>query len=473
MRIVVFSLGVVFPNVVQGGSQRVLVDVCQGLARRGHQISIICPRRDDNFTVFFIGANIIVKPILPLRGAFPLPYAVSPFALTETCQVLMDELNGADLLYCHDGGLIVNFLKSLIPTVISLRDFCYPETLLGALNFQEEAVVVNSMHTYSCLQDSFARVNPMLKDRVCVIFNGYDSQRFQRTKISSSFCEAYHLPTKSSEKVIGFPHRPELSKGFPNALQVVKQLIAEWGSRIKLLVPMYMDQGLSQRTDNTYHEIYSMVNTLHLQDNIIYHPWVRHEDMPQYYSYCDVILCIGNFVEAFSNVSVESLLCGTPVVAANTSTYRTMPIRRFLHTVPYGAIEKTALVVNDILSGNLHYNAEEARCYISRELTIEKMVDAYERVFQQAEQDFITSHKMQINKEAFETEDVYYKLASWCDVRDGYIYDDYRGEYFADILCGAFINPEIKHSKRQLLSYGVKEADLEQAIEKGFIILCR
>ena len=474
MRIVVFSLGVVFPNVVQGGSQRVLIDVCLGLTQRGHKITILCPKRNDNCTVFLVGSNIVVKPVLPLRGAFPAPYAVSPLALTQTCQIVLDELNGADLLYCHDGGLNIDFLKSRIPTVISLRDFCYPETLLGALNFHEEAVVVNSMHTYGCLQDSFVRVNPMLKDRVHVIFNGYDAHAFQRTKITASFCKSYNIPMRSDEKVIGFPHRPELSKGFPNALRVLKQLSDVWGSQIKLLVPLYMDQGLSTRTDDTYHQIQSMVNSFHLQDNIIYHPWVSHEEMPQYYSYCDVILCIGNFVEAFSNVSVESLLCGTPVVAANTSTYRTMPVRQFLQIVPYGAIEETTLAVNDILNGKLCCDTEEARGFISQELTMEKMIDAYEQVFRQAKQSFLSSHTVQNYEDILsKTDGVYYKLASWCDICGGYIYDDYRGEYFADPFCGAFTNPETRCSKGQLLLNGVTEATIEQAVEKGFLIVCR
>ena len=132
-----------------------------------------------------------------------------------------------------------------------------------------------------------------------------------------------------------------MSKGFYNALQVLKRLTKFWGNRVKLLIPTYMDCGLSSRTDDTYQQIKDTIESLQLQGNTIYHNWVCHEEMPEYYSYCDVILCIGNFVESFSNVSVESLLCGTPVVCSNTSTYRTMPIHEFLYVVPYGAINET------------------------------------------------------------------------------------------------------------------------------------
>ena len=169
MKILVFSLGVVFREGVQGGSQKVLRDIAIGLAKRGHSITIICPKRQDNNTVFNIEERVTVKPILPLKGAFPMPYAVSPFFLSEAYRIMESELMQADLLYCHDGGLNIGLLKNRIPTVISLRDFCYPETLLGALDFREDALIVNSMHSYLCLNDSFADVNPFIEDNVSVI----------------------------------------------------------------------------------------------------------------------------------------------------------------------------------------------------------------------------------------------------------------------------------------------------------------
>ena len=475
MKILIFSLGVVFKNAVQGGSQKVLRDMSQGLAFRGHEITIVCPRRKDNHEIFEFCSGAVVKPILPLREAFPMPYAVSPFSLVETYRLLDEELKDVDLLYCHDGGLLIESLKKRVPVVISLRDFCYQETLLGALNFQGRTVVVNSMHTYLCLQDSFIQVNPSLKRKVRVIYNGYDPEVFRRKIISEQFYEKYGLHQKSDELIIGFPHRPEISKGFSDALQVLKHLMGTLGKRVKLLIPIYMDCGLSDRTDDTYHRIKDMIEDLHLQDNVIYHSWVRHEEMPEYYSYCDVILCIGNFVEAFSNVSVEALLCETPVVSANTSTYRTMPIRQFLHIVPYGAIDETAHVVHEILNGKYSKTLKEARLFISKELTIGKMVDAYEQVFHQTLKE--KGEEESIGACGGSQEELViigrYKLAAWCEVLDGKIYDDYRGEYLENPLKGEFLSSGKMYTKQDLLLHGIEEDKIEQAIADGLLIVCR
>ena len=98
MKILVFSLGVIFKNVVQGGSQKVLRDISRGLVYRGHKITIVCPRRKDNHEMFELCPGAVVKPILPLREAFPMPYAVPPFSLVETYRLLEEELGDVDLL---------------------------------------------------------------------------------------------------------------------------------------------------------------------------------------------------------------------------------------------------------------------------------------------------------------------------------------------------------------------------------------
>lgn len=476
MKIVVFSLGVMFRNVVQGGSQKALRDIVIGLARRGHCITILCPYREDNAEIFEIVPNVVVKPILPLRGAFPLPYGVSPFALLEVCRILQEEIENADLLYCHDGGLNIEFLKNQIPTVISLRDFCYTETLLGALNFNEERIIVNSLHTYNCLLDSFQKINPRIKDKVSIIYNGYDGSVFKHTDISRSFYELTGLQPKKDEIIIGFPHRPESDKGFENALKVVCRLKEKWGNKVKLLFPQYMDQGMSSRNDETYNKIYQSIYEMQLFDNIVTYNWISHDRMPEFYSYCDIVLCIGCFVEAFSNVSVESLLCGTPVIAANTSTYKTMPIKEYLRIVPYGDIERTVQEVEAIVSSNVKQTISESREYILNNLTIEKMIDGFEYEFKEALKSFLhrkekTNSHMTLSGEMIKViDEKKVRLSAWCQYIEGQIYDDYTHLYYDDVFNQAFESKNNPILISELLRMGIKKSAIEWGISSGILV---
>lgn len=471
MKILVFSLGVVFKNEVQGGSQRVLKDVSMGLAQRGHEVTIICPLREDNKDTFNICDRVVVKPVLPLRGAFPVPYAVSPFSLSETYKAIESELDDVDLLYCHDGGLLFEGLKKHVPTVISLRDFCYQETLLGALNFHGEAIIVNSRHTQSCLQDTFMQINPTIRGKDKLIFNGYDPEVFQRKEISEQFYSEYNLPPKTDDLIIGLPHRPEMSKGFENALQVLKRLVHTFNKHIKMLIPLYMDRGLSTRTDDLYIQLEKLVKDLGLQENVIYHDWVRYEMMPEYYSYCDLVLCIGNFVEAFSNVSVEALLCETPVVTTNTATYRTMPIKQFVPSISYGDIDGTAHMMEEILKDKPTVTLKKARNYISENLSITKMVDAYERTFLDALDNTTsgTGAKLSTTNSVSCIEGKY-KLPAWCFVENSRIFNDYNGIYVDDPFKGAFTDAGEKYTKGELIKKGISAEQIATAISDGLLV---
>lgn len=470
MDIVVFSLGIIFKDKVQGGSQKILYEVAKGLGERGHTVTIYCPYREDNSYCFKISDKVTVMPILPLKGTFPSPYNVSPFALFQTAKIISDALKTADLLYCHDGGLNIEFLKNKVPTVISLRDFCYSETLLGALNFNQDAIIVNSDHTYKCLKDSFARINPHIKGKVYKIYNGYDPKRFRHCEITGDFLNEFNLPHKEGV-VIGFPHRPQKEKGFIQALRVLKELKKSI-TNIKLLIPLYMDKGISKRTDDTYRQIYEFIEKEDLLQNVIFHKWISYEYMAEYFSYCDIILCIGNFVEAFSNVSTEALMCSTPVVAANVATYKTMPIKKFLNLVDYDDVIETCNLIKNLILNNFNNpkdigSIQDARTYIINNFDMAKCIDDYEKVFISVVNKTIcnsSDYKVCHDKEKK------YRLTSWCSYIKGRIYDDYKGEYLYDDFNGLFYNEDICLTKSDLAKRGISQVTFENALRQGIII---
>ncbi len=471
MKIAVFSLGPIFNGQVHGGSQKALRDIAVGLGKKGHEIVIFCPKRDDNNEIFKFSDNVTVKPIIPFKGTYPAPYEVGPFKIYKACEILGKEVSNFHLLYIHDAELNIEFLKDNIPTVISLRDFCYGETLLGAINFNQSEIIVNSNHTYTCLLDSFSRINSNIKTtKVSLIHNGYDPIHFKRKKTFNNMYNKLGLPPKGDYKMIGFPHRPDLVKGFLESIEVIDKLVKE-GVKVKLLIPEYMDTNCSSRSYETYSRVMKMINDKDLADNIIFHKWVPHELMPEYYSYCDVVLCIGNFCEAFSNVSTESLLCETPVIATNTATYRTMPIRSYVDIVDYGDIDQTVERVKLLLEKRDTKKLSDARKYIIENLSIEKCVDAFESVFERAIKNFIPRENKILNFKNCNILDrnAKYHLSPWCYYLKNAIYNDYLYGLYADNLNmiykdnGDFYIDELE-------KMGLSMDRIEKAIEDGVIL---
>ena len=55
---------------------------------------------------------------------------------------------------------------------------------------------------------------------------------------------------KGDYKVIGFPHRPDLDKGFIEAIETL-HLLRNKGINVKMLIPEYMDKDCSTRANET------------------------------------------------------------------------------------------------------------------------------------------------------------------------------------------------------------------------------
>ena len=471
MRIMIFSLGPIFNGQVHGGSQKALRDISIGLGEKGHIIDIYCPRRFDNSEEFKFSENVTVKPVLLFRGTFPEPYEVGPYNIYKSCEILASNMKNYDLFYIHDAELNVEFLKDIIPTVISLRDFCYGETLLGAINFNQSSIIVNSDHSYQCLLDSFNRINRSItRDKVNLIYNGYNYEHFRKKTISEEFYKKLNLEKNTEHNIIGFPHRPDLVKGFIESIEVVSKII-ESGKNVKLLIPEYVDNSdFSSRSYKTYTRVMKMIKEKKLENNIVFHKWVPHEMMPEYFSYCDVVLCIGNFCESFSNVSVEALLCETPVLATNSATYRTIPIRKYLNIADYGDSSQIAEKVVEILENKDIDKAKEARNYIIDNLNIKKCVDNYERIFVEAIANFKDNKKtLNLSEINIYDDNSKYHLAPWCYYLKNEIYSDYLyGTYKTNL--NQIFKEEKSYTINEMIAKKIKKKDIEDAINDGIIL---
>jgi len=469
MNILIFSLGPIFKSHVHGGSQKVLRDLALGLAERGHKINIVCIKRRDNFEPFQLHDNILVEPILPLKEVFPAPYFTSPFNILKTVQLINERLAINDVFYIHDAGLNVEFLKNKIPTVISLRDFYYPETLVGAINFNESVVIVNSDYTYDCLRDTFAAIKPGMMDRTVKIYNGFKTDFFIRKKPSQKLLEHLNISQIEQDKIyLGFPHRADDSKGIYESLTVLEQLVTT-NPGARLLIPEYIDDALSAANRNYTESIKNFIDSKGLSKNVIFHKWIPHGLMPEYYSICKVILCIGDFLEAFSNVTIEALLCGTPVIAIDSVTYKTMPVQKYLLRFARGRFDLITNAVKAILDDNYKLPGN-AREFLLDRFSMARFIDEYEHILMNS----VIAEPLMITdiSENSLRDDTFLRLTAWCHCANGHIYNEYSKELYQPFFSiELFSSNFLRYDVKTLLNRGFKIGELQKAIEDGVLIV--
>ena len=77
MKIIVFSINPIFPDVVTGGASKHLYHIARSLGEEGHVVKVLCAQSRTDSTRFEWAENVQVLPILPFHLPFPQPYAIS------------------------------------------------------------------------------------------------------------------------------------------------------------------------------------------------------------------------------------------------------------------------------------------------------------------------------------------------------------------------------------------------------------
>ena len=102
-----------------------------------------------------------------------------------------------------------------------------------------------------------------------------------------------------------------------------------------------------------------------LTRNIIFYDWLPTDLMPELYSLGDLTLCIGNFVESFGLIPLESLACKTPVIVSRVGAYRTnIPENIGIPMVDFGDFDNIVKYAIKILKGNLEIDYVKIKEYI-------------------------------------------------------------------------------------------------------------
>lgn len=380
-RVLVFMISPVFPASVHGGSQKTLVALLDHLAGRDVEVTVLCNWRRDNRERFRLHPNVTVRPDLRFKETYPEAYRTAPYRLARTVEVLQRAVAEHDVLYVHDSQLHFDALAAGVPTVWAVQDLVYAESLTGAFGFARDRMVAISEYQARCLRQLFDRFRPIPSDRLRVAPNGFAAEEFGPRPAGPA---RRALGLAEDDLAVLCPHRPDPAKGHLDCLEVLARvrglLPADLFRRVRLLVPVWQDSGLGIESAHAYQTLYDALRRraeeLDVAAHLVLHPWIGLGDLAEYYACGAATLCIGDFVEAFGNVHVESELCGTPAIVSRVGAHRSVLPDELTRKVDPADVDGAAAHLAEILRCGARSDPA-VREHVAARYSRTRMVEAY------------------------------------------------------------------------------------------------
>ncbi len=473
-RIVITSIAPLFPDVVYGGSQAILSRIAIGLAGAGAEVDLICSARPENSGGFDMAPGVRVRPLLRLTGAFPDPYEVPPADLAATARDIAPFLEKAELVYLHaDIFHFRDLIPATTPVVRSFHDFHYETALVSAFAHSADLTIVPSRYVANCIRATVGASGLRELEPVLPIPNGINTDLFMPD--GPSDVEGLG-PRDPDDLVLLYPHRPDGRKGIFEALAVLSRLDASGaGGRVRLVVPRHLDADNLPFMAEQYAEIDARARELGLSRNVEYVPWVAQEQMPNFFRYGDVTLCLGNIIESFGLTPYESVACGTPAVAVNVGGYRELPDLQTLRRIDYGDHESAVASIRELAEEPARSTTPPALpAQFPARFTESRMVNSYVDALlgnPPAPRGRAPSPRLKSAPDA--TEDGQLMLAPWCFAERYAMYDDYAyGRHQLPRLAEFFLSNDAAgaFTEQELTDAGIPAHEMAEAISKNVLV---
>ena len=231
----------------------------------------------------------LIRPVSKLRKKYPFDIIDAHFAYPDgvAACLLAKKFN-------------VPFTVTLRGTEVPYSRSYFRATQMSWV-FQNAAKIITVSQSLSDLAGRMGAANSKLK----TIPNGIDTNRFYRRDKELS---RHQLGIDSKTKVLLSVGGLVKRKGFHHVIKLLPELLTMYENVLYLIVG-----GESVEGDFS-NELRALVKSLKLERNVRFEGAKPPDSLPLYYSASDLsVLASSN--EGWPNVVVESLACGTPVVA--------------------------------------------------------------------------------------------------------------------------------------------------------------
>jgi glycosyltransferase involved in cell wall biosynthesis len=402
-----------------GGSSKIVKDVCADLAQHEHDVTLLCSAADDNHQAFDLVSGVRVRPELPFRQSWQDTWLVPPADLARIITTTARHAVEAERMLIFDSHFLYPDIFPIdLPVVWSLRDFVYAQALQGSMAFRRDLLIAPSDYVRESYCDAVGAWLPGVRSRVITVRNGVDLERFSPRDSSTM---RQRLGVQNAPLLL-LAHRPEEAKGFGMALEICRRLATGEFPDIRLLIPRGTDTTIMPEVREFYDRLELRIADLGIGHNVIFLEWVSPEEMPAAYAAADITLCLGDIVEASSNVALESIACGTPVVASDVACFHEFPDA--IQKVPVHDVDAAENAVLDILRSSKPFDVHAAHEELGRCYSYSGMLNGFRHAIETTSALSPLLPKLARGTTA--------KVPEWISSQNNSLYDEYRKTQLAD-----------------------------------------
>ena len=364
------------PSSRRGGQEVVLFDFCCGLARHGHRIDLLYNQEGDLLDRYreFCTATVKIKRFTVYRK----PYIFSFIA--ELWQTIWQIPSGKDSIVLSNQyqdslfGCILAFTKNLPfvcylhipPPKVLPRTFVERQWSWG-LKGVKHAIAVSAKTKLDWVNNGFKA------EKIDVVHNGINVEAYNLEDLAV-VRKKWHI--SEDIRVVSYIGRIDKEKGLETLLKAFA-LLLKTDDNIRLLIagkPLLQGEEYKKELDQ-------VVIDLGMEKHVSFLGHVT--DTASVYQLSDVTVLPSLWSEPFGRTIIESMACGTPVVASRTGGIPEILTGEFQCGLFEPGDERG---LSDTLNQIIHWRGRDPqlgqRCrkHVLAKFTSDKMVDGVERV---------------------------------------------------------------------------------------------
>ncbi|MUL38116.1 glycosyltransferase family 4 protein [Gloeocapsopsis dulcis] len=365
-----------------GGAEWSLLDVCRGLAEKGHELHCLYCKEGDLLPHYQQFCKTVVKAsTYRIKGHTP---SSSISFITSLLKALHTQF---DLIYANYysqtffGGILAR-VKG-IPLVCHLRSYPpqrrhFPAQIQMGLNSCTSLIAVSQAARSSYLKAGF---NPHL---IKVVYNGIDLERFVMRGDRDITRRALGIPADAF--VVLYAGRITRPKNLEMLIAAFARLGLEPDQARLLITGATYSSSYSHVAGDMYQqELIDLCQTLGISDRV--HWLGKRSDVPEIFRAADVSVLPSILPETFGRVIAESMACGTPAIGLRYGGIPEVLSGEFQHfqveTGDVTGLAQQLLALKDWQKQDPTLG-QRCRTYVEQHFSKERMVEEVEQAMQEA-----------------------------------------------------------------------------------------